>query len=155
MCLQPWEKLIEKLKDEWQELTLYVRPPLLSQVPSLLSHHQATVLLNANVAFLAIPSVDPGINDLTAAQIVSYISVASNIGSVITGLLLTRRYCLYKPRETIEKAVRTHLGILVHLIPEQSSAYQALLLSSKRRSSEGIETLAILFSLPYALLMWG
>ena len=71
------------------------------------SRHQATVLLNANVAFLAIPSVDPGSNNnRTAAQIVSYISIVTSTGSIIIALLLIRQYRV-KPRETVEEAVRT------------------------------------------------
>jgi hypothetical protein len=55
-------------------------------------------LLNANVAFLAIPSVDPGANgntgntDRTPSQIASYLSVIAAVGSIITGLLLIRQH---------------------------------------------------------------
>ncbi|KAJ3491300.1 hypothetical protein NLI96_g800 [Meripilus lineatus] len=117
MCIQPWEQFIEKLKEEWQEFVLF-----------------ATVLLNANVAFLAIPSVDPGNNSRTPAQVASYISIATSTGSIIVALLLIRQYRV-KPRETVEEAAK--------------------FLLSKTHTTRGMETLAIVYSLPYALLMWG
>ena len=66
---------------------------------------QATVMLNANVAFLAIQSVD--VNDdprRSAAQISSYLSVIANIGSIILGLLLMRQNRT-KSKETADEAV--------------------------------------------------
>lgn len=53
---------------------------------------QATVLLNANVAFLAISTVTPEPDAINAAQITSYVSVIASVGSILTGLLLTRQY---------------------------------------------------------------
>ncbi|KAF4564664.1 hypothetical protein EYR36_002602 [Pleurotus pulmonarius] len=69
-------KAIDKLNREWQEFILY-----------------ATVLLNANVALLAIQSVDEGgSGDIrTPVQISSYLSIAMSIGSIILGLLLVRQ----------------------------------------------------------------
>ncbi len=48
---------------------------------------QATVLLNANVAFLAIQSVDDASADggRSSAQIASYVSMIASIGSIILG----------------------------------------------------------------------
>ncbi|KIJ66552.1 hypothetical protein HYDPIDRAFT_67631, partial [Hydnomerulius pinastri MD-312] len=67
----------------------------------------ATVILNANVAFLAIPGVSPtpGSGSQTAAQIFSYISISTSLGAVVTGLLLMRQ-TRTKPRETAADAVR-------------------------------------------------
>lgn len=121
----PWEQFIEKLKNDWQEFILY-----------------ATVLLNANVAFLAIPSVDPENNAAnppfhparSPAQVASYISIVTSVGSIIVGLLLVRQYRV-RPKETVEEA--------------------ANFLSSRTHPTRGVETLAILYSLPYALLFWG
>lgn len=62
---------------------------------------QATVLLNANVAFLAVPGVNYG----SATQIASYLSVITSIGSIITGLLLTRQYRDRKDSSSAEEAV--------------------------------------------------
>ncbi|KAH8101122.1 hypothetical protein BXZ70DRAFT_110008 [Cristinia sonorae] len=117
MCHLPWAIFIEKLKDEWQEFTLF-----------------ATVLLNANVAFLAIPSVDLGPDVRSPPQIISYISVIAGVGCIIIGLLLVRQYRV-KPRDTVDEAAK--------------------FLHSKTHPTRGVETLAILYSLPYALLMWS
>ena len=66
---------------------------------------QATVMLNANVAFLAIQSVDVNSNPYRSpAQISSYLSVVANIGSIILGLLLLRQNRT-KSKETADEAV--------------------------------------------------
>jgi hypothetical protein len=69
---------------------------------------QATVILNANVAFLAIPGVSPG-GTSTPSQICSYISVTASVGAVATGLLLMRQNRT-KHRETADDAVRRFTG---------------------------------------------
>jgi hypothetical protein len=66
---------------------------------------QATVILNANVAFLAIPGGSPPTDSQIASQICSYISVAASVGAVATGLLLMRQNRT-KHRETANDAVR-------------------------------------------------
>ncbi|KAK0452419.1 hypothetical protein EV421DRAFT_1768788 [Armillaria borealis] len=114
-----WTIFIEKLNTEWQEFILY-----------------STVLLNANVAFIAIQSVDdssdhPG---RSPAQISSYISIIASIGSIILGLLLIRKN-RSKARDSSQEAW--------------------LFLRSQKRNKTGLETLAILYGLPYALLMWA
>lgn len=64
-------------------------------------------MLNANVAFLAIQSVDVD-NDphRSAAQIGSYLSVVASIGSIVLGLLLIRQNRT-KNRETVHEVVST------------------------------------------------
>jgi len=58
----------------------------------------ASILLNANVAFLAIPSNDPSNNTSPAlplrypAQIASYLSVVTSFASMMIGLLLVRQH---------------------------------------------------------------
>jgi len=58
-------------------------------------HRQSTVVLAANVAFLAIPGVvvvpSKGWIIASPAQIASSMSLVFSIGSIITGLLLIRR----------------------------------------------------------------
>ncbi|KAI0676470.1 hypothetical protein C8Q78DRAFT_1065287 [Trametes maxima] len=117
LAIVPWSTFISKLHNEWQEFVLY-----------------ATVLLNANVAFLAIPSVDDGTTELTAAQISSYLSIVTSVGSILLGLLLVRQHRV-KSKDTADEAWRY--------------------LSSRKHPTLGLETLAIIYSLPYALLMWG
>jgi predicted Co/Zn/Cd cation transporter (cation efflux family) len=69
---------------------------------------KATVLLNANMAFLSIQSVDNGgqrVLHRSAAQIASYISIVTSLGSVILSLLLVRQN-RSKGRQTAAEAVR-------------------------------------------------
>ncbi|KAH9941634.1 uncharacterized protein BXZ73DRAFT_41460 [Epithele typhae] len=114
----PWGGFISKLQNEWQEFVLY-----------------ATVLLNANVAFLAIPSVDTGsLDHVTPARISSFLSIVTSVGSILLGLLLIRQHRV-KSKDTAEEAHR--------------------FLRSRKHKGLGLETLAIIYSLPYALLMWG
>ncbi len=107
IAVVPWGTFIGKLQNEWQEFVLYVRGSL-SNVHGggslTCRSRQATVLLNANVAFLAIPSVDNGPNDVTAAQISSYLSIVTSIGSILLGLLLIRQHRV-KAKETADDAV--------------------------------------------------
>jgi hypothetical protein len=55
---------------------------------------QATVLLNANVAFLAIQSVDNAASNghRSNAQRASYFSIITSIAAIILGLLLVRQH---------------------------------------------------------------
>ncbi|KIY66685.1 hypothetical protein CYLTODRAFT_411681 [Cylindrobasidium torrendii FP15055 ss-10] len=110
---------IEKLTNEWQEFILF-----------------GTVLLNANVAFLAIQSVDEGTANphRSAAQLASYLSVVTVMGSIIIGLLLVRQN-----RSKVK----------------ESSAEALQFMNSQKHNMLGAETLAIVYSLPYALLMWA
>ena len=62
------------------------------------------MLLNANVAFLAIPSVDPGDHIRTPAQLASFMSIVTSIGSVVVGLLLLRQHRT-KPHDAAEEVV--------------------------------------------------
>lgn len=103
-----WNQFIGKLNDEWAGLAL-----------------SATVILNANVAFLAIPSVQD------TAKLLSYLSVACSIAVVLLVLLLVRQ----NQKKDCERAVT--------------------LLKYVSRSFFGIEALAIMYSLPYGLLMWA
>lgn len=106
-----WNQFIGKLNDEWTGLAL-----------------SATVILNANVAFLAIPYVQD------TARLLSYLSVACSIAVVLLVLLLVRqnstRDCTSAERAT---ALLTYVS----------------------DSFLGTETLAITYSLPYGLLMWA
>ena len=55
---------------------------------------QATVLLNANVAFLAIQSVDSSgsMGHRSNAQRASYLSIVDSVGAIVLGLLLVREH---------------------------------------------------------------
>ncbi|KAK0452421.1 hypothetical protein EV421DRAFT_1731069 [Armillaria borealis] len=114
-----WTVFIEKLKAEWQDLIL-----------------NSTVLLNVNVAFLAIQSVDDSSakDGRSLAQILSYISIIASIGSIILGLLMIR-----KSRWMLSGAT-TEAWTFLH---------------SRKQHYTGLERLAMMYSLPYALLMWA
>ena len=61
---------------------------------NILNHVQATVLLNANVAFLAIQSVDSSgsVGLRSNSQRASYFSIVNSIGAIVLGLLLIREH---------------------------------------------------------------
>ncbi|KAJ3853643.1 hypothetical protein EV368DRAFT_13979, partial [Lentinula lateritia] len=114
-----WADFVGKMNDEWQQLILF-----------------NTVLLNANVAFLAIQSIDnssdsPG---RSPAQIASFLSIVASFGSIILGLVLARKHRA-KAKDTAEDAAK--------------------FLNSWERDRLGVASLAILYSVPYALLLWG
>ncbi|KAJ6462010.1 hypothetical protein C8R47DRAFT_100995 [Mycena vitilis] len=113
-----WKPLIEKLNTEWQDFVLL-----------------ATVVLNANVSFLSINSVDiPPDDRRSIVQILSYLSVVGSIGAMTLGLLLVRQ------NRTKFHESAAEISSSVH-----------------RRTSKlfGLELLALIFALPYALLMWS
>ncbi|KAI9443664.1 hypothetical protein BJY52DRAFT_447779 [Lactarius psammicola] len=120
-----WKEFMQKLVSEWTEFVLY-----------------STVMLAANVAFLAIPGVLPQNSSPPAnarinpslAQIISSISLVFSIGSIITGLLLIRR----------NRTMMTK---------DSKSAWYYL--HGMKWPWVGLEPLAIVFSLTYALLMWS
>jgi hypothetical protein len=93
----------------------------------------ATVLLSVNVGFLAIQSVDEG-GGYSLSQVASYVSVISSFGSMLLGVNIARQS--YARGPDMVDNVQAWLESLVHL-------------------KHGLETLAIMYSLPYALLMWG
>ncbi|KAJ6518021.1 hypothetical protein C8R47DRAFT_1189440 [Mycena vitilis] len=91
-----------------------------------------TLILNANVGFLAISNGTLIVN--TSAQTLSCISVLLGFGAVMTGLILSRQY-----GETF-------------LHPCSSADLSQFF---KRRSVGGLQSLAILYSLPSASMIWG
>ncbi|KAJ7678836.1 hypothetical protein B0H14DRAFT_3063488 [Mycena olivaceomarginata] len=119
VSVAPWRRIVDTLCIEWQELILY-----------------ATVLLNANVAFLAIPTIDDGshIYARSISQIASYVSVITSLGSVIVGLILVRQN-------------RSHKDGAIDVV--------AAFLGKNFHERLGFESLALQNSLPFALLMWG
>ncbi|THH05891.1 hypothetical protein EW145_g4467 [Phellinidium pouzarii] len=115
-----WKTFQLKLERDWEGFVLY-----------------STVLLNGNVAFLAIPSVMSDNNGplwYSPAAVASQISIVASLGSIIIGLLLVRQ-----------------LRISASDCANDAIAY----LERRTHPQLGLETMAILYSLPYALLMWG
>ncbi|KAG2028417.1 hypothetical protein BDR03DRAFT_1019833, partial [Suillus americanus] len=93
---------------------------------------QATVLLNANVGFLAINTVDKGGRD--AIQMASYMSLVTSLGSIVLGLFFVSH-----GRASGQDTAMEAAGFLDRLHDKK----------------HGIEKLAIIYRLPKALLMWG
>jgi hypothetical protein len=100
-----WEECVKKMSDEWQEFVFFVSSGLHSCNVIKSKPQQATVMLNANVAFLSIQSVDVNANSRRSpAQISSYLSITVNIGCIILGLLLMRQNRT-KSKDTVDEAV--------------------------------------------------
>ncbi|KAG2154250.1 uncharacterized protein EDB93DRAFT_1081511, partial [Suillus bovinus] len=110
----------------WKEFCLKFKGQL--QDSNLL----ATVLLNANVGFLAINTVDKGGRD--AIQMASYMSLVTSLGSIVLGLFFVSHGQTSGQNTATEAAV--FLGRL-------------------HNGNHGLEKLAIMYSLPKALLLWG
>ncbi|KAK7435484.1 hypothetical protein VKT23_019606 [Stygiomarasmius scandens] len=125
--MESWEKFIDGMKGEWQGLNIL-----------------GTVLLTTNVSFLAIQSIDEDtVNpQRSPAEIASYLSVVMTLGSIMLGLFLTRKICGTDPKDS-----------------SLSIAQFLTTWSPKEHGRNGVrialEVLAILCSVPYALLMWG
>ena len=90
-----WEEMLGSILDEWREFTIYVRFILVSfDLLNIYLNVQATVLLNANVAFLAIQSVDSSgtVGYRSNTQRACYFSIVNSIGAIVLGLLLIREH---------------------------------------------------------------
>ncbi|KAJ7643930.1 hypothetical protein FB45DRAFT_1020741 [Roridomyces roridus] len=118
VLMRVWQPLIQRLNSEWQEFIII-----------------ATVVLNVNVSFLSINSVDQLGTVHTAAQIMSYLSIVSSIGSILLALLLIRHWASPKFKE--------------------SAVDLAAALHRRNTQSSGLTYLALIFSLPYTLLIWS
>ncbi|KAK0440992.1 hypothetical protein EV421DRAFT_739772 [Armillaria borealis] len=116
----PWQRLIEQITDRWQQHI-----------------GMATILLAVNMAFLAIPSVDDkGASQQyrSVTQILCYLSVASNMATIIIGLLLMNHHNTLK---------HVDVSVVTDFLERHWQDYI------------GFERLSIMYSTPYALLMWG
>ena len=69
---------------------------------------QATVLLGANVGFLAIGTVDNG-NGVSLRQITSYLSLMASFASIMLGLVFVR-HNRTESRNSVFATVRSHLS---------------------------------------------
>ncbi|KAJ6548497.1 hypothetical protein B0H19DRAFT_1265326 [Mycena capillaripes] len=109
-----WNKFVRKLRSDWQETVLF-----------------GTLILNANIGFLAISSGTVHLEPL--AQISSCISVFFGLASIMIGLLLSRQYG-QEPEDAVARDATDFF---------------------ERRSIIGLEWLAIVYSSPYAFMIWG
>ncbi|KAJ7608381.1 hypothetical protein FB45DRAFT_386752 [Roridomyces roridus] len=115
-----WIGFIQKLYTEWQELTLY-----------------GTVLLNADIAFLSIPTLQNSIsgNGTSVGEIACYISVIAGLGSILVSLAVMRQHRDFRDSKSIFQA--------------------AAFLGRRFHPTFGFESLAHMYSLPFALLIWA
>ncbi|KAK0482494.1 hypothetical protein IW261DRAFT_1606349 [Armillaria novae-zelandiae] len=112
-----WRRLIGQITDKWQQHV-----------------GMATILLVANMAFLTRPPVDDKGAGQSVTQILCYLSVASNMTTIITGFLLLNHHNALK-----------NVNVLV----------ATEFLERNWQYSIGFERLSIVYSAPYAFLMWG
>ncbi|KAI9438686.1 hypothetical protein H4582DRAFT_190509 [Lactarius indigo] len=123
-----WRNFIFGILKEWEQLIL-----------------SSTVMLSVNVGFLAVPGVViSNLNTATSpsqiviftspAQIASCMSIMASAGSIVIGLLLVRRNSAKQNED-----------------PAGASIY----LSQNTHQIFGLEPMAIVFGLPWALLMWS
>ncbi|KAJ3556809.1 hypothetical protein NM688_g1812 [Phlebia brevispora] len=112
-----WRRLIGELKKDWES----------SLTPT-------TVLLSANIGFLAIQSVDNvSTNVRSLAQIASYVSALFSLAGYVVVQLLMRR----------------------HRLALYDTAERGLEYLSGRDETVGLQTLAICISLPGAFFVWS
>ncbi|KAG6836585.1 hypothetical protein H0H93_006421 [Arthromyces matolae] len=95
------DELLKSLKNHWvDQITIKARwVKFYTKMNVQWGQHivHSSILLNANVAFLAIPSNDPSNNSVpqphrTVAQIASYVSILTSFGSMMLALLLVRKH---------------------------------------------------------------
>ncbi|KDQ29762.1 hypothetical protein PLEOSDRAFT_1096724 [Pleurotus ostreatus PC15] len=120
VAIEPWRQFMRNLHAEWQDFIL-----------------NSAVLLAANVAFLAIQSID-GNKDRpefrSPPQIASYVSTLMSISSIFAGLLL-----VHNTREKVQDSI---LEAFHYLRARHSGLF-------------GFVPLAIVYSLPYILLLYA
>ncbi|KAG1763483.1 hypothetical protein EDD22DRAFT_501793 [Suillus occidentalis] len=114
-CTARWNVFCSKFKGQLQDSNLL-----------------ATVLLNANVGFLAINTVDRG--GRNAIQMASYMSLVTSLGSIVLGLFFVSH------DRTSGKNTATEAAVFLGRLHDRK---------------HGMEKLAIIYSLPKALLLWG
>ena len=122
-------------------------------------------MLSANVGFLAVPGVvlsNLNGNNVTSAnqmavftspaQIASCLSIVTSVGGLVVALLLIREYRL-KQDEGTSSVVSEQIHITFDFIPDKLRQFTHL--STVSYGIFGLEPTAIVFSLPWALLLWS
>ena len=148
--LARWEAFSSKLGDEWNGITIYV-----SRSPDQLAEwmrwqltfepRQSTVMLAVDVSFLAVPDV--GSQSVTTIAI--YMSLLTIVGSLLSSLLLASQRRAQD--DSASSAVRCSAWCLLikYLIN-----FQASFIYTMTRWG-GFTPLGIVYSLPFALLIWA
>ncbi|KAG1737401.1 hypothetical protein EDB19DRAFT_1877831 [Suillus lakei] len=129
----------ESLENVWVDNTV-VKPRWKKFISQLTSEWNSftvfsTVMLAVDVSFLAVPGVDdPSTQSKSAATIVIYLSALCAMGSLVISLVLAGQ---------------------VSDTRRSSASSVANFMSSMSQSLLGVESLALMLSLPFALLIWG
>jgi len=110
---EKWRMFITKLNSQLEDISLL-----------------ATVLLNANVSFLQIPSMKPD----SAQQFFINMSLIASLASIVLGLIFIGQ------NRIDERNTPTETARFLHRLWHKK---------------HGLEKLAIIYSLPQILLMWG
>ncbi|KIJ58821.1 hypothetical protein HYDPIDRAFT_33784 [Hydnomerulius pinastri MD-312] len=94
----------------------------------------STVMLAVDVSFLAVPGVDiGGVGSQSVATIATYMSLLSVVGSLVSSVLLARQSRAQK----------------------ESAIGAAAFMDSMTCWGVGMKALGVMFSLPFALLLWA
>jgi len=107
-------------------------------------------MLAVDVAFLAVPNMNIQ-QSHSVGVIAIYVSIIFITGSLIVSLLLARHIQSYDP-DSFHAAVRCLY--FIHLC-EANLSYQVDFLAKMTRTRFRMGVLAVIYSLPYAMLLWG
>ncbi|KAH7890170.1 hypothetical protein F5I97DRAFT_1850685 [Phlebopus sp. FC_14] len=94
----------------------------------------STVMLAVDVSFLSVPKLNDNGLAQTLAQVAVYLSTLSAVGSLLASVLLTNQSRV----QGLQSA-------------DQAASYMLKM----AQSSVGLDALGIMFSIPFALTMWG
>ncbi|OAX30976.1 hypothetical protein K503DRAFT_870812 [Rhizopogon vinicolor AM-OR11-026] len=113
-----WNKFMDQLNSEWNSFTIF-----------------STVMLAADVSFLAVPGVDdPSTPIKSPATIVIYMSTLCALGSLVISLVLAGQ---------------------MNNNRRSSPGKVAKFMAAMSQSMLGVESVALMHSLPFSLLIWG
>ncbi|OAX32741.1 hypothetical protein K503DRAFT_869980 [Rhizopogon vinicolor AM-OR11-026] len=113
-----WNKFMDQLNSEWNSFTVF-----------------STVMLAADVSFLAVPGIDDATTPVkSATTIVIYMSTLCALGSLVISLILAGQ---------VNNNRRSSPGKVAKFMTVMS------------QSMLGTESVALMHSLPFALLIWG
>ncbi|KAF9240017.1 hypothetical protein BU15DRAFT_74245 [Melanogaster broomeanus] len=132
-----WQSFIGTLCNEWNGFTIY-----------------STVLLAVDVSFLAIPEMDGSTAIQTITQLAVYFSTTSAVGSLIASVLLTNQ-SRGRALKSADQAVLRLLAPAFDLTDFHLHKPQVSYMQRMADTSFGLDTLGIMYSLPFGLIMWG
>ncbi|KAF8525521.1 hypothetical protein BU17DRAFT_83762 [Hysterangium stoloniferum] len=130
-----WRKCVDHLLKDWQDMILW-----------------ATVLLTANMSFLAIFNSKEDVISENRAVACSMVSTLSSTTSIVIGLLHVRGlFSFLFPFASKALIISLSIKPFSRLHADEGSEF----LKDATHKSLGLQPLAILYSLPYAFLMWA